>query len=270
MILQSEIKSPLRYAGGKSRGIKDICKYISPDIKELCSPFFGGGSVEIACAQNNIKVHGYDNFRPLVEFWQCLLDDPHRLVNIVRKYHPLARAKFYELQRTQNSFKTKWERAAVYYVINRSSFSGTTLSGGMSPNHPRFTPSSIERLANFKVNGITVKVADFKDSIRRHKNTFLYLDPPYLTDQKLYGHNGSMHEGFDHKHLAGMLQEHKKWILSYNDSNEIRSLYNGFVFMTPSWKYGMSSNKNSREVIILSHEVAEINGIKLSETNRRW
>ena len=37
-------KSPLRYAGGKSKAIKILKQYIPPNTKEICSPFFGGGS----------------------------------------------------------------------------------------------------------------------------------------------------------------------------------------------------------------------------------
>ncbi len=271
MILKTETRSPLRYAGGKSRGIKEICQYIPNNVKEICSPFFGGGSVELACADNNIKVHGYDNFEPLVEFWQCLLANPKKLAEIVREYYPLSKIKFYELQKTQEKFKSKYERAAVFFVLNRSSFSGTTMSGGMSPDHPRFTLSSIERLANFKVGNVSVDLADFKQSIKKHSKKLLYLDPPYLINQKLYGNNGDMHNGFDHECLVEILKECKMWILSYNDSEEIHKLYEGFTFRYPTWKYGMSNNKTSREVIILSHEIAEINGIKSNgNTNRIW
>ncbi|MBI3639048.1 MAG: DNA adenine methylase [Thaumarchaeota archaeon] len=271
MILKSEVRSPLRYAGGKTRGIKEITKFIPNDVKEICSPFFGGGSVELACANNNVRVYGYDNFEPLVEFWQCLLLNPIKLVEIVKQYYPLSKTKFYELQKTQQEYRSKYERAAIFFVLNRSSFSGTTMSGGMSPHHPRFTLSSIEKLANFKVSGVTVDLADFKQSIKKHRTKLLYLDPPYLINQRLYGNNGDMHNGFDHKCLVEILQDRKLWILSYNDSDEIHKLYNSYTFYYPTWKYGMSNNKNSREVIILSHEIAEMNGIRShGHTNPIW
>ena len=61
-------KSPLRYPGGKSRAVRTLYKYIPPGTKTLCSPLLGGGSFEIFCAQNSIKVYGYENFKPLVNF----------------------------------------------------------------------------------------------------------------------------------------------------------------------------------------------------------
>ena len=103
MILNKKPKTPLRYAGGKSRGVSEISNFIPQDTKEMCSPFFGGGSVELACSNNRIFVYGYDNFKPLVEFWQCLLTDRNKLVKNVKKYHPLSKTDFYNLKNMLNS-----------------------------------------------------------------------------------------------------------------------------------------------------------------------
>lgn len=261
MILKKEPKSPLRYAGGKSRGVMEISNFIPENTQTIYSPFMGGGSVELACANNGIFVYGYDNFKPLVEFWQCLLSDRIKLAEIIKQYHPLSKTKFYELQKSQGKFNSKYERAAIFYVLNRASFSGTTLSGGMSPNHPRFTISSIDRIRNFQIENLHVELADFKESIQRAKKHLLYLDPPYMLDQRLYGTNGDLHQGFDHEGLAQILKKRGNWILSYNDSEEIHELYDGYSFYYPEWKYGMSSDKKSREVLIFSDDLAEENNI---------
>ncbi len=203
----------LRYPGGKSRAVKLIASLIPKNITELCSPFLGGGSVELYCAARGIKVTGYDVFQPLVEFWQHALNCPNSLANEVEKYYPLERETFYRLQKLQNNFSTSFERAAIFYVLNRSSYSGSTLSGGMSPNHPRFTLSSINRLRNFYNPNIQVEGKDFKESIPLHKNTFLYLDPPYLIENHLYGRNGDAHKDFDHQSLNELLINRENWIL---------------------------------------------------------
>ncbi len=257
------IRSPLRYPGGKSRAIKTIAKYIPKGTKKLCSPFFGGGSFEISCAQNGIKVYGYDIFQPLVDFWDVLLGEPNRLADNAEKYWPLKKEKFYELQKIQLESKSKIERATMFFVLNRSSYSGSTLSGGMASGgkdgNPRFTKSSIERLRRFRLDNLSVKLDDFKKSIPRHKNMLLYLDPPYMIQSKLYGRKGDLHKGFDHEGLARMLKNRNKWILSYNNSKEILDLYSDYTILHPDWKYGMSNNKTSREVLILSHDIAKLN-----------
>lgn len=260
------LKSPLRYPGGKSRAVKHIFQYIDQYFKdksdrEVCSPFFGGGSLEIFCVQNNIRVYGYDIFRPLVDFWQCLSEDRIRLADMVEEYRPLEREQFYRLQQSQMHSKNKFERAVFFFVLNRTSFSGSTLSGGMASggnnDNPRFTESSIDRLREFELNNLIVKLADFKKSIAKHKDALLYLDPPYLIHSKLYGTKGDLHKNFDHKSLADILKQRESWILSYNNSEEIHNMYSGYKILYPDWKYGMSNDKTSREVLILSHDVAK-------------
>ncbi|MBN8858473.1 MAG: DNA adenine methylase [Sphingobacteriales bacterium] len=252
-------RSPLRYPGGKTRGVDFITQFFPENLDKLLSPFFGGGSIELSVAAQGTLVYGYDIFSPLVEFWQCLLTQPNELADEVEKHYPLPRDRFYKLQAAQTKFKTKLERAAVYYVLNRSSFSGATLSGGMSPEHPRFTLTSIERLRNYLNPNIKIQKGDFKTSLVKHPYTFAYLDPPYVIKSALYGKKGSAHKDFDHEQLANILKKREHWILSYNDCKEIRSLYEGFHILTPNWKYGMSNDKMSKEVLIFSKDF-KLNG----------
>lgn len=247
-------RSLLRYPGGKTRGVEFITSFFPPKLNKLLSPFLGGGSIELSVAARGTQVIGYDVFAPLVEFWQCLQSQPAALAKQVEKYYPLSKQSFYDLQKTQTDFKTSLERAAVYYVLNRSSFSGSTLSGGMSPSHPRFTLTAIERLRYFHNPNFTVRKADFKESLTKHPNVFSYLDPPYCIKNSLYGKNGNAHKDFDHEGLAQILHKREHWILSYNDCEEIRGLYEGFHILTPNWKYGMSNDKSSKEMLIFSRD----------------
>lgn len=252
-------KSPLRYPGGKSRAVRHIVDFFPPDLDTLVSPFFGGGSVELACAAQGIKVHGYDGFEPLVNFWQVAIEDAVSLARLVYEYHPLTRAKFYALQKRYFKLPDRVERAAAFFVLNRSSYSGTTLSGGMSPGHPRFTASAIERLSDLQVQNLSVKHADFKDSLKAHADDFLYLDPPYANGQRLYGTMGDMHEAFSHEDLAEILTKRNGWVLSYNDCDEVQNLYAGHHIVKPEWTYGMNNNrKASSEVLILSKDFARV------------
>jgi len=243
--------SPLRYPGGKSRAVNILAKHIPDNTREICSPFFGGGSFELYCANNNITVYGYDVFLPLVEFWQCLVEDKKKLVSAVRTFYPLSKNRFYQLQEKQGTYKNKFRRAAAFFTLNRSSFSGSTMSGGMSINHPRFTETSIQRLTDFNIDGFSVNSLDFASSIDRHRGMLLYLDPPYMIKGCLYGKKGNTHRGFDHAGLAEILKGRDQWILSYNDCEEIRELYKEYEILYPEWTYGMSSNKKSKEVLIL-------------------
>ena len=249
-------RSPLRYPGGKSRGIDLITAYFPKKLHTVISPFLGGGSIELSLAAESVTVIGYDVFQPLVEFWQCLLSNPIALAREVSKYYPLPKALFYSLQQEHLRLTTKLERAAAYYVLNRASYSGSTMSGGMSPGHPRFTLTAIERIQNFRNGNLVVHQADFKESLEQHKTEFAYLDPPYLVKHALYGRKGNTHREFDHASLASILYERENWIMSYNDCGEIRELYEGYPMINLHWKYGMSANKLSNELLVFSKDLA--------------
>ena len=109
-------------------------------------------------------------------------------------------------------------------------------------------------MKNFKVPNLSVGLADFKDSISKHKDEFLYLDPPYLLEKgsnTLYGSNGSTHKGFDHDELFELLHSRDRWAMSYNDSEWVRDTYNNFQIIKMDWSYGMNKSKKSSEVLII-------------------
>jgi DNA adenine methylase len=252
-------KSPLRYPGGKARAVNILLHLIPSSINILVSPFFGGGSLEIAAAHFGVRILGFDIFDPLVDFWNELLTNPEQLATEVQKYYPLDRETFYTLQKGYPI--SRLDRAAQFFVLNRSSFSGATLSGGMSPGHPRFNQTSIDYLRSFYEPNISVQKQDYKLTLLYDSTNFLYLDPPYLIQSSLYGRNGNAHKGFDHHGLWKLLNGRSNWILSYNNCEEIREMYKGFRMLFPKWKYGMSSDKFSKEVLILSNDIPDIIGV---------
>jgi DNA adenine methylase len=245
--------SLLRYPGGKTKAIKFLRAFLPSRTKEICSPFFGGGSLEIALAQDGIKVHGYDNFKPLVCFWKAVLENREQLFEKVMQLYPLEKHTFYLLQRQIGEMQQDVEIGAAFYVLNRCSFSGTGLSGGMSPGHPRFTMKQLFQLVKFDAK-FNIELMCFKESIPKH-DCLIYADPPYMIDQKLYGVKGDMHQSFDHASLAELLNARGNFILSYNNSETIKSMYQGHQFFYPEWKYGMGNDKNSKEILIVSKDL---------------
>ncbi|MBC6429117.1 MAG: DNA adenine methylase [Cellvibrionales bacterium] len=251
------MRSPLRYPGGKSRAVDTILDLMPPGLDCIASPFFGGGSIELALVSNGVQVSGYDIFEPLVAFWQAAINAPQALAKRVAVYHPMNRDIFYSLQKKMRDDRVlDTDIAAVFFALNRCSFSGTTLSGGMSPGHPRFTQSSIDRVCNFDSHGLlSVERLGFEESIARHSNDFLYCDPPYANGGALYGQRGDCHVDFDHESLAEILTSRDGWILSYNDCPIVRDLYAGFTVLDAAWSYGMNSDKKSNEILVLSKDL---------------
>tara|TARA_B100000085_G_scaffold188471_1_gene172398 strand:+ start:2759 stop:3565 length:807 start_codon:yes stop_codon:yes gene_type:complete len=265
------MRSPLRYPGGKTRARSIIVpKLTRQRATRLISPFIGGGSVELAWLSAN--PHGvaecFDLYEPLAEFWRYLLIDPQGVATLAKMHMPCERDLFYKLQSKLGELQGI-EKAAAFFVLNRCSFSGATNSGGMSPGHPRFTESSIDRVRNFRAPWLRVRrydafelLAELADESPDDK--VVYLDPPYAIEgAALYGDNGSAHRGFNHQEFARLFHElsARGWrmLLSYNDCGSIRALYNTARIETASWSYGMRAGDSS-EVLIYSetwsHEAA--------------
>src|SRR5205085_11786026 len=104
----------------------------------------------------------------------------------------------------------------------------------------RFTLSSINNLLKINLNNITFGCLDFEQSIAKHPNAFLFLDPPYwlaANANTLYGRNGDLHKNFDHQRLFNVLKTRMNWLLCYNDCPEIRNLYKNYKIESVHWSY---------------------------------
>lgn len=248
------MKSPLRYPGGKTRAIKILKEFMPKDIEKVVSPFFGGGSFELALATSGINVVGYDKLSPLVSFWECLLSDKERLHEEILKIGAVDKDKFKALKENISLLRDKFEIAATFYVVNRCSFSGCTLSGGMSPGTTRYTDKSIKNILDFHAMNFSVGFSDFSDVIEKHDGEFLFLDPPYFVKSNLYGNKGNLHKDFEHIKLSELIKKSKsKFLMTYNDDPFIRELYSEFNIHDVNWAYGMNASKKSSEIIITNY-----------------
>jgi len=246
--------SPLRYPVGKTRAVKLLWALLQkeyPNTERLISPFFGGGSFELKCAERGIKVYGNDKFCHLANFWTQLKENPAELAQTVELIRPLSKSEFYRLRVSIESETNVLLRAAYYFAINRCSFSGATFCGGFSQEaaDKRFTESSIERLKTTNTKNIqSISNLDVLDMIAHYPDDVLFLDPPYYIENYLYGRDGDT-QIFDHSSLAKTLHTRKKWMLCYNDCPYIRDLYNDCRIVKLHWTYGMTT-KESSEIVI--------------------
>ncbi|MDR1924105.1 MAG: DNA adenine methylase [Planctomycetaceae bacterium] len=263
------IKSPLRYPGGKSRAV-DLIASLLPEFDEFREPFLGGGSVFMYAKQKFPKKIFWINdlYLELFKFWQEAQSDIDILLNKIyewREQFPVGKELYHFLNENLAKFNDL-ERAAAFFVYNRITFSGTTLSGGYSEEAfvKRFTESSIRRLKPFAgvIQNTKITNFDYKELITRDgDNVFLFLDPPYYSATKsaLYGKNGNLHKSFNHAEFARIMKTcQHKWLITYDDSSYIRELFS-FAKIT-SWNltYGMrnvteQSDQNGKELFISNY-----------------
>jgi len=271
--------SPLRYPGGKSRAVKILDKYIPEETQKIVSPFFGGGSFENYLSLKGHEVRGYDFCLPLSDFWNAYINRKQDLFERMEKLSELIlQPKYWDVDRKsderleQKDLYSTWseialnsedsfERGLHYFALNRCAFSGLTLIAGPMSTKWINTKIGPKALSNLEKIPFQVKSVDYMscfDSIEKHRDDFLYLDPPYIMETKdkeaIYGNKGDMHIGFDHVLLRDLLAKHKgRWVLSYLNVPETHELYSRFRIEEETWTYTMKPGQDrpkGKEVVI--------------------
>jgi len=216
-----------------------------------------------------------DLYFDLYQFWINAKERNEELVAAVKEMKTRFDdgKKMFEHLVDNRAFFSDFELAVAFFALNRSTFSGTSLSGGYSQESfdKRFTESSIERLSEVSsVLGDNVRITNEDFSVLLDapgEDVFIFLDPPYYSAEKsaLYGKNGDLHKGFDHQRFADCCRRCKhKWLITYDDSPYIRDLFKDYHIEELKFNYGM--NNVVKDSSMLGHEIIITN---YDGTNRK-
>lgn len=273
--MNTKITSVLRYPGGKAKALKTVLGHIPKHFSEFREPFVGGGSVFINLKQSipdstNFIINDINT--DLYYFWLYLKEDGNGFRNaVLSKRNEFSSGK--DLFKYYKNTDTKWdtfERAIRFFILNRITFSGLIDSGGYSQQsyEKRFTDSMIDKLIPLSelIQDVTITNNDYSYLLnKKGEDVFIYLDPPYLTSKnsKLYGINGDLHTKFDHKRFAKKVKmcQHK-WLITCDDSSEIRELFDFANVTDWSLVYGMtnvnkSNLKKGNELLITNYNISK-------------
>lgn len=151
-------------------------------------------------------------------------------------------------------------RAAMFLKLLRFSYSSSGKSYASQPFDIRKLFGLISQLQDRLAN-VVVENQDFETLIKHYDrpDAFFYLDPPYFSTEDMY------EVGFgwdDHVRLRDTLKNIKgRFLLSYNDCNEIRELYNGFSMFDFSRTHSMAqryeAGKEFKELLIGNYDLYE-------------
>lgn len=251
------IKSPLRYPGGKSKAIDLILSQFPTDISEFREPFVGGGSVFLALRATGLTQNFWINDLnyDLCCFWRSVQHEIEPLlaaVTTLKKEFSDGKL-LYLFLKNDFDLTSDLNRAVRFFVMNRITFSGVMDSGGYSQQafEKRFTWSAIERLKQVAplLATIDITYGDYEKSlVAEGQQVFLFLDPPYwkATPSKLYGIKGDLHTAFDHQRFAAAMKNcPHRWLITYDDSPEIRELFSFAHIVEWQLQYGMNNYRRS-------------------------
>lgn len=251
----------LRYPGGKSRAIKLLMDYI-PGFKEYREPFIGGASIFLAIKEEKGENRKYiinDLYFETYNFWKMVKEKNNDVVNKTKlwrdEYKGRGMEMFQYLTMSRSQFSDV-EHAASFFILNRASFSGMGMGISDDAFKNRFTESSIDNLRDLGesgiFNGVEIYNVDYQKIVEMEsefslEDVLIVADPPYykVGSAKLYGKDGKLHEYFSHERFAEVMKNCKySWIVTYDDSNKVRKLFEFANVVEYSLVYGMGNTRS--------------------------
>ena len=271
-----KVLSPLRYPGGKAK-IADFIKQLVKDNGLLdgvyVEPYAGGAAVALSLLMDEYvsRIIINDKDRSIYAFWHSVLYDTDRLCQLIEET-PVT-METWKAQRELQSPKNK-ETADLLtlgfstFFMNRTNRSGIIKAGVIG---------GFDQTGNYKIDARYRKeeliarirrIASYADRIELHnndavdlvnhivqtapQNTILYLDPPYY--KKGRGLYMNYYNDADHERIRDVITniDSLRWIVSYDNSPFIKSLYQAFHGQEFYLNYSANNNGKGTEVIFFS------------------
>lgn len=275
--------SPLRYPGGKYK----LYSYVSELIKlnectTYIEPFAGGSAISLELLFNKLVkrviINDYDY--TIYCFWKSILDYTDefidRIVNVninIDEWH--RQKKIREDIRDNLDSHSILEVGFSTFFLNRTNRSGIIDKagpiGGMEQNGNylidcRFNKASliqkIQKIAKYKnkIEIYNMEAQDFIDQvILKTKKSFTFFDPPYYNKGPELYTNCYSHG--DHANLSRYISErmkNRKWIITYDNVNAVRSMYKNIVQFEYELKYSLQTKRAGSEVMFLSKKIVRL------------
>jgi len=209
---------------GSKVPIRCIIKSKSPsEYTTYIEPFVGSGAIYFYLDLNPETIHSKINDidTDLITGYEILKSNP--VLPSLERYKNMSLPDVHSfVKMTHNNPIDK----LVKIIYNCCGTFGSKGQGNKIYRNPNIEPKlrRIPLYAEYMKN-TTILNDDWKSAIEDNSNTFIYLDPPYDKSKGLY-----KDAVVDFKDMAEILSKLKKskWLLSINDTEEIREIFKDF------------------------------------------
>jgi len=245
---------PVAYIGGKNRLAKQIIQ-LFPKHKTYVEAFAGGAQVFFHKEPSEVEVLN-DLDGEVVNFFRVCQWHYEELVRFLR-FHLVSREWFDAYLAADPATMTDVQRAARFFYLQKNCFAGVV----RNPNyhfHVSKTPGfNLERIPELiekthaRLQRVQIERLPYEKVLAQYDrpSTLFYLDPPYW-NRKLYRFN------FSEADFVGLEKRLRslrgKFILSLNDTPEVRKLFGRFRFQEIELHYTAQkkAGKRYRELLI--------------------
>lgn len=249
----TRIKPVVKWVGGKTKIMKQIIGGIPSKYNNYYEPFLGGGSVFLNIPFSKKAVIN-DTNKDVINIYRKIKKDPKKLILKLKRLEKSYNALGNNREKQNDHFKLKkkklnktkkynFERAALYIFINKTCFNGIMYensAGDITATTGFHKKIKLYDMKNFlllskKLKKVTIKNTDYEKAVKNIKRgDFLYLDPPYVPDDKTkwnrkYGKKNTAWNETDHNRFINFIDKmNKKGVkimMSNSDSTKIRNKY---------------------------------------------
>ncbi len=267
------ITSPLRYPGGKSR----LFNFFSETIKQnhlygsiYCEPYAGGAGLALKLLASGFvdKISINDIDISIYAFWHSVMRNNEKFCDILYET-PITIDEWHRQRDIWKTCNTKdlLSLGFAAYFLNRTNRSGIIEGAGPIGGYQQSSEwkidarfikktqiSNLRNLSNYseQIEIYNMDALEYISETMKTNNNFMYLDPPYyVKGHKLYK---NFYKPEDHSRIAEMMNSYRdrKWVISYDNVPQIKSLYSSFDPITYSLNYSAGRKTTGVEVIFLS------------------
>lgn len=249
------MNSFISWVGGKKLLRKRILEQFPQEYTRYVEVFGGAGWILFA-EERKIDLEVYNDINgDLVNLFRVVKYHPGELQRELR-YIQTSREIFFDaIQQKQMQGLTDIQRAARFYVVIKESFGNDLRSFGCRPKNMY---GGIEGLAEVskRLQRVVIERQDFEKILKTYdrEGTLFYLDPPYYDAEKYYP---DTFRPEDHTRLMEALKKIRgKFVLSYNDVEEIRDLYSCYTLISVDRQDNLAAKVETRrykELIIKNY-----------------
>lgn len=217
-----KLSAPFGRVGGKSSLKSTIYAMYPKNFNSYIELFVGGGSLFFGYDWEGKKTIINDKDKELIQSYKTLKKG---IKGDLKKYD------ITNLESLNNFAKkhptSELEKLVKFRIKSNNTFGNKALEGAKiyKTTSPYLLLKKADQYKE-KLKNTTILNQDYKSVINKYDNAgaFFYLDPPYEKSDKLYNY-----DVFNYPELANKLKTIKgKFLLSTNDSKEIRDLFKGF------------------------------------------
>lgn len=185
---------------------------------------FGGAGWVLFAADKHAKLEVYNDINGnLVNLFKCTKYHPDALQKEL-EFILMSREQFWDAMKQMDvTGLTDIQRAARFYIIIKESFGTDVHSFGVKSRNMDYITDISKGL-----NTVVIENLDFEHILKTYdrNDALFYLDPPYYGAEKYYKNIFAQEE---HIRLKTALDKiNGRFILSYNDCEFIRELYNKY------------------------------------------